>query len=334
MKARAACLLLPVLAVSARAQQRILSPAGPAARELTDLGWFVLLLSLAVLVVVWALIALVLTRPRGSLTEHAPADAGGGQRWLLFGGFLFPALTLASMYVYSLKSMSDFPLSKGMDGPAQIRVIAHQWWWEVHYLYGPVQDHFVTADEVHIPVGTTVDIDLDSADVIHSFWVPALHGKVDTIPGKPNRIRVEASHAGILRGQCAEYCGDEHAKMILLVVAQSQADFQQWLADSRKPAVTPTTSYLIKGQQAFMSAACSLCHTIGGTLAQGTVGPDLTHIGSRRMIASNWLPNNTADMAAWITHARSLKPAVVMPNITAFDGDQLLQVVAYLESLK
>jgi cytochrome c oxidase subunit II len=334
MKLRNACFLLAATGFAAFAQQRILSPAGPAANELAHLGWFVLLLSLAILVVMWFLIGLVLTRPRGSLREHAPADSGGGQHWVIFGGFLFPALTLASMYVYSLKSMADFPLNKGMDGPAQIRVIGHQWWWEVHYLYGPLQDHFVTANEIHLPVGATVDIDLDSADVIHSFWVPGLHGKVDMIPGNPNRIRVEASHPGILRGQCAEYCGDEHAKMVLLVVAQAPAEFQKWLADSRKPAVTPTTPYLIAGQQAYMSAACSLCHTINGTLSQGTVGPDLTHIGSRRMIASNWLPNNTADLAAWITHARSLKPAVIMPNITAFNGDQLLQVVAYLQSLK
>lgn len=316
------------------AQQRILSPGGPAAHELTQLGWFVLLVSLGVLAVMWFLIALVLTRPRGSLREHAPPDSGGGQRWVIFGGILFPALTLASMYVYSLKSMSDFPLDKGMDGPAQIRIVGHQWWWEAHYLYGPLQDHFVTADELHIPVGQTVDIDLDSVDVIHSFWVPALHGKVDLIPGKRNRIRIEASHAGIFKGQCAEYCGDEHATMLLLVVAQNPPDFQKWLADSRKPAAAPTSDYLMAGQQVYMSAACSLCHTISGTQSLGTVGPDLTHIGSRMRIASNWLPNDTSDLAAWVTHARSLKPAVVMPNITAFNGDQLRELVAYLQSLK
>jgi cytochrome c oxidase subunit 2 len=334
MKQRHAWLIIAAPVSAASAQQRMLAPAGPAAKEIASLGWFVLILSLAVLAVMWFLIAVVLTRPRGSLREHAPADTGGGQHWIIFGGFLFPALTLASMYVYSLKSMSDFPLNKGMDGAPQIRVTGHQWWWEIQYLYGPLHDHFVTADELHIPVGTTVDIDLYSADVIHSFWVPALHGKVDMIPGRPNRIRVEASRPGTFRGQCAVYCGDEHAKMILLVVAQNQADFQKWLADSRRPAVTPTTDYLMAGQQAYMSAACSLCHTIKGTLSQGTVGPDLTHIASRRMIASNWLPNNTADLAAWITHARSLKPAVLMPNVTAFDGGQLLQVVAYLQSLK
>jgi cytochrome c oxidase subunit II len=315
-------------------QQRILSAAGPAAHNLANLGWFVLLLSLGVLVVTWGLIGMVLTRRRGSLREHAPADTGGGQRWVFFGGFVFPALVLWAMYVYGLDSMAAFPLNRGRNTPPQILVIGHQWWWEVHYLYGPVHDHFVTANEIHIPAGKTVDIDLQAADVIHSFWVPALHGKVDMIPGTTNRIRVEADHPGILRGQCAVYCGDEHAKMILLVVAQSQADFQKWLADSRKPAVTPTSPNLIAGQQQFLSASCSLCHTIDGTLSHGTVGPDLTHLASRRMIAANWLDNDTANLEAWVTYARSLKPGVVMPNVTSFTGDQLRELVAYLQSLK
>jgi len=282
----------------------------------------------------WALIAMVLTRPRGSLAEHAPADTGGGQKFVIFGGFLFPALILASMYVYSLKSMSEFPLNRGMEMPAQLRVVGHQWWWEVQYRFGDLQGHFVSANEIHIPTGTAIDIDLDSEDVIHSFWVPALHGKVDMIPGNPNRIRVEASHPGIYRGQCAEYCGDEHAAMILLVVAQDPADFQKWLENARQPGVTPSTPDQVAGQQVFLSTACALCHTIDGTLAHGTVGPNLTHLASRRMIASNWLENNTANLEAWVTHARSLKPSVLMPDMTVFTGDQARQLVAYLQSLK
>ena len=327
-------LLAAVANASTFGQQRILAPAGPAAGSLATLGWFVLILSLVVMVVMWALIAMVLTRPRGSLAEHAPADTGGGQKFVIFGGFLFPALILASMYVYSLKSMSEFPLNRGMEMPAQLRVVGHQWWWEVQYRFGDLQGHFVSANEIHIPTGTAIDIDLDSEDVIHSFWVPALHGKVDMIPGNPNRIRVEASHPGIYRGQCAEYCGDEHAAMILLVVAQDPADFQKWLENARQPGVTPSTPDQIAGQQVFLSTACALCHTIDGTLAHGTVGPNLTHLASRRMIASNWLENNTANLEAWVTHARSLKPSVLMPDMTVFTGDQARQLVAYLQSLK
>lgn len=315
-------------------QQRILSPAGPAANHIAGLGWFVLLLSLGVLVVTWALIGILLTRRRGNLTEHAPPDTGGGQRWVFFGGFVFPSMILASMFVYGLESMAAFPLNHGTKSPPQILIIGHQWWWEVHYLYGPLHDHFVTANEIHIPSGTTVDIDLQSADVIHSFWVPALHGKVDMIPGTTNRIEVKADRPGVLRGQCAVYCGDEHPRMVLLVVAQKPADFRMWLADARKSAATPVSPELVAGQNVFMSASCSLCHTIDGTLAHGNVGPSLTHIGSRKMIAANWLDNNTANLTAWVTNARSLKPAVVMPNVTSFTGDQLRDLVAYLQSLK
>lgn len=315
-------------------QQRILSPAGPAANSIAGLGWFTLLLSLGVLVVMWVLIAMILTRRRGSLTEHAPADTGGGQGWVFYGGFAFPALVLAAMFFYAMDSMASFPLNHGMKRPPQMLIIGHQWWWEVHYLYGPVHDHFITANEIHIPTGTTVDIDLQSADVIHSFWVPALHGKVDMMPGVTNRIEVQADRPGIMRGQCAVYCGDEHPRMVLLVVAQEPAEFQKWLADSRKSAPAPATPELAAGQNLFMSASCSLCHTIDGTPANGSIGPNLTHIGSRKMIASNWLDNNTANLAAWVTNARSLKPEVVMPNVTSFTGGQLRQLVAYLQSLK
>lgn len=327
-------LLATAAAPGAFGQQRILAPAGPAGQSLTNLGWFVLLLSLAVAIIMWGVVILLLTRPRGSFDEHAPADEGGGQGWILYGGFLFPVFILAAMYAANVDTMRQFPLNKGMNTPAQIRVIGHQWWWEVHYLYGSLDQHFVTADEIHIPTGTPVDIDLNSVDVIHSFWVPALHGKVDLIPGNNNRIRVEASHPGTLRGQCAEYCGDEHAKMILLVVAQKPDDFERWLSDMRKPAAQPVADEQIAGQKVFMNAACPLCHTLGGTLAQGTVGPNLTHIGSRKMIASNWLENNFANLQAWILHARSLKPGVVMPNMTEFNGDQSRQLTVYLQSLK
>jgi cytochrome c oxidase subunit 2 len=316
------------------AQQRILSPAGPAGASLAQLGWFVFILSLVVLAVMWLLIGLVLTRPRGSLEEHEPADTGGGQNWIFIGGFAFPVAILAIMYIAGLDSMSHFPLSGGMNTPAEIRIVGHQWWWELQYFDGTLNQHFITANEIHIPVGRNVDIDLASDDVIHSFWVPALHGKVDLIPGQINRIRIEASHPGVYRGQCAEYCGAEHARMILSVVADTQEDYARWLARMREPGAAPATEEQTQGQAVFMSGGCSVCHTIDGTLAGGTVGPNLTHIGSRGKIAANLLDNNTANLAAWVTHAQALKPDVVMPNMTEFNGDQLRELVVYLESLK
>lgn len=334
MKILAKTVSMLLFAAVGLAQQRILTPGGPAGASLATLGWFVLILSLAVLVVMWFIIGLVLTRPRGSFTEHAPADAGGGQKWIYIGGFAFPAAVLAAMYIAGLSSMSQFPLDGGMNMPAEIKLVGHQWWWEVQYLDGPLNDHFTTANEIHIPAGRAVDIDLTSEDVIHSFWVPSLHGKVDLIPGQMNRIRIQASQPGNYRGQCAEYCGAEHARMILLVVADAPDKFNQWLAHERQPALAPLKPEQAEGQKVFMSAACSVCHMIDGTLAAGTVGPNLTHIGSRQKIASNLLDNNTANLSAWVTHARSLKPAVVMPNMTEFTGDQLHQLIAYLQSLK
>ena len=325
-------LLLPV--VTGTNGQSTLYPGGPAAQKLAHLNWFVLILFLIVTVVMWALIVLVATRPRGNFHEHAPVDVGGGQNWIIFGGFLVPTIILAVVFISGLGAMSAFPVHDGMNMPAEIRITGHQWWWEVRYMEGQLDRRVLGANEIHIPTGRAVDIDLVSSDVIHSFWVPTLHGKVDLVPGQVNRIRIEADHTGVFRGQCAEYCGDQHAHMILLVVAHSPDDFQKWLAAQREPGFEPVTAPQAHGRDLFMMRACVLCHTIRGTLAAGTVGPDLTHVGSRIGIAANMLPNDDASLLAWVTHAQSLKPAAVMPNVTQFKGDELRDLVAYLRSLQ
>ncbi len=314
--------------------QSTLDPAGPAAHILSNLGWFTLITSMAVAAVMYILIALVVTRPKGTLDEHAPADAGGGLSWIHIGGFLIPVLILTGILSASVAGMSQFPVHDGMNTSPDIRIIGHQWWWQVEYVDGPVDTHAMTANEIHIPAGRPVDIDLDSADVIHSFWVPQLHGKVDLIPGKRNRIRIQAARPGIYHGQCAEYCGAQHAHMILIVVAQTPEDYQAWLARQRSDAAPPVTTQQIEGQQLFLGKACALCHSVRGTLALGNVGPDLTHMGSRLFIAANYLPNNEANLEAWVTHAQSLKPACAMPNITQFTGTQLRALTAYLRNLK
>lgn len=311
-----------------------LAPAGPASGRIAHLGWFILILFLIVTVVMWALILLVASRPRGSFEEHVRYDAGGGHSWVLIGGFAIPAVILFVIFVMGLDSMSAFPLHDGKETSAEIRVTGHQWWWEVEYLAGGVHEHFITANEIHIPSGRTVDIDLVSADVIHSFWVPALHGKVDLVPGQINRIRVEAGQPGAYTGTCAEYCGRQHVHMELLVVAQTAADYERWLQDQRAEAVAPLDSQEQHGEQVFLSKPCGFCHTIRGTIAGGRVGPDLTHFGSRREIAANMLPNNDANLMAWVTHAQSLKDGAMMPNITQFNGSDLQAIVAYLRHLK
>jgi len=315
--------------------QSTLFPGGPAAAKLSHLSWFVLILFLIVSLVMWALIALVATRPRGNFEEHGPVNAGGGQNFIVFGGFTIPAIILAVVFITGLSATSAFPVHDGgTHMPAQIRLMGHQWWWHVRYVEGELDQRVLTANEIHIPVGRPVDIDLESVDVIHSFWVPTLHGKVDLVPGQVNRIRIEADHPGVFRGQCAEYCGAQHAHMILLVVAQTPEEFQNWLSAQRAPAADPATPQQAHGRDLFLSRACVVCHTIRGTGAAATVGPDLTHIGSRIGIASNMLSNDDANLAAWVTHAQSLKPQSAMPNVTQFTGQELRDLVAYLRNLR
>jgi cytochrome c oxidase subunit 2 len=204
----------------------------------------------------------------------------------------------------------------------------------VHYVDGPVDQHFVTANEIHIPVGQAMTIELQSDDVIHSFWVPQLNGKIDFIPGQINDTRIEASRAGVFRGQCSVYCGAQHAHMAMLVIAQSPADYARWRANQLADAAQPTTPQAQAGEQVFLSAPCAFCHSVRGTDAGGVVAPDLTHIGSRLSLASDTLVNNRANLAAWITRAQSLKPGCEMPNLTEFTGLQLREMVDYLQQLQ
>jgi len=326
-------LMLPVF-LRADAPQSALHPAGPAAAEISHLARFVLILFLIVAAVMWILILLVLTRPRGSFDEHAPIHFERGYSWIWIGGFAVPIVILATVFVSGLRANSHFPIHDGPAHPADIRITGHQWWWDIEYLSGGVNQYFRTANEIHIPAGRPVDIELDSVDVIHSFWVPALHGKVDLVPGQVNHIRIEADQPGTYSGQCAEYCGAQHANMKLLVIADRPEEFERWEENQRQDSRQAVDEQQRAGQDLFLSRPCGLCHTIRGTLANGRVGPDLTHIGSRQKIAANMLPNDDANLAAWITHAQALKPASEMPDITQFDGRQLQAMVAYLRQLQ
>ena len=323
-------------AASCGGPQNMLAPGGPAARELAEAGWFVLIVFSVVSVVMWALILWLALRKRGTLAEHAPWNAPEDTRWLTIGGFAIPTIILAIMFIVTLKTMAAFPMGDNEmhAPPPMLRVVGHQWWWELQYLVGGETHRVVTANEIHIPSGQPVDIELVSADVIHSFWVPELHGKVDLVPGHVNRIRVQADRPQTFRGECAEFCGVQHANMILLVQADAPDAFRAWLAGQANDAVAPSAADVMHGQQLVLSQACVLCHTIRGTGAHGVVGPDLTHLASRRRIAGNELANNTANLSAWVTHAQSLKPSAQMPNLSVFTGEELRDVVAYLETLK
>jgi cytochrome c oxidase subunit 2 len=313
----------------------MMAPGGPAAHRIAALGWFVLITFLIVTAIMWVLVFWLALRRRGTLAEYMPWDAPEDRRWIIVGGFIIPVVILATIFVTMLHTMSEFPMGDNERHlKVDIQVIGHQWWWEVHYIAGGVHQQVVTANEIHIPAGRPVVIGLTSADVIHSFWVPRLHGKVDLNPGMVNHIRLQADRPGTYRGECAEYCGPQHAHMILSVVADPPAKYEAWLERQRRPAAEPASAAAARGRQLFMSGPCVVCHSIRGTDARGQVGPDLTHIGSRTGIAANAYPNTTGSLEAWIVHAQSLKPYARMPNITAFKGDEVRALTTYLQSLK
>ena len=210
-------------------------------------------------------------------------------------------------------------------------VTGHQWWWEFDYQ----GMNILTGNELHIPVGEPVHLDLRSADVIHSFWVPSLQGKRDVIPGHDNTLWLSADKAGTYRGECTEFCGPEHANMNFIVVAQPRAEFDAWVAGQQRPAATGQTGLAAEGAQTILTQACAGCHMIGGVPGYniGKVGPNLTHIGSRAYIAAGTLENTPENLARWIRNPQDVKPDNKMPTL-GLDDDTINKIVAYLESLK
>ncbi|MCA1828732.1 MAG: cytochrome c oxidase subunit II [Myxococcales bacterium] len=323
-----------LLALAACSTERsALHPSGPAARLLADLGWPILVFFTVTSVAMWALVAWVATRRTGTLLEHDGPDAKGGQKWVVYGGFVVPGVAFSAIFVATLRTMSAFPMDHHQHHGADIRVVGHQWWWEVQYVRGSLNDFVATANEIHVPAGQQIDVELVSADVIHSLWAPRLHGKVDLIPGMDNFIRLQADRPGVYEGGCAEFCGLEHAVMRFKVIADEPAKFEQWLAHQREPAPEPSSAEARRGKELFEHGACALCHTVRGTVARATVGPDLTHLAGRSTIAA-YLPRDVADLHAWIVNAPSLKPGTQMPALTHFTGEELHDLVDYLQTLK
>jgi cytochrome c oxidase subunit 2 len=231
--------------------------------------------------------------------------------------------------------VSDWAIVKTTQAPAAsktaltIEAIGHQWYWEFRYPGAKA----VTADEMHIPVATRINLVAKTADVIHSFWVPELNRKIDTIPGQQNRILLYANRAGIYRGQCAEYCGLQHAHMGMLVFAQPKAQFDAWLRRQAAPAKAPQSGLARRGEQVFLDGPCSSCHAIRGTGAAGYVGPDLTHLASRTTLAGLTIPNRRDYLARWVANAQHFKPGNQMPDIQ-MSQRRLRALVAYLETLR
>lgn len=328
----AAALLLPACG----AMDWMDDPRSHQARQLATLSWVATLAFAAVCLVVWLLIGYVVARARrGTLAERGTVDSRDGMGWIYLWGLVIPGVLFAAALIASITMM--FAASEHMHGEHQapaITITGHQWWWEVHY-HGPTPaDGFVTANEIHIPVGRDVLVRLRSADVIHSFWVPKLSGKVDLVPARDNHIMLHADTPGVYEGQCAEFCGAEHAMMRIVVVAEPEAEYQAWRFVQHAPAVLPRHEPEVRGLEVFEQKACSLCHTIRGTEAHGTVGPDLTHVGGRLMIAANTYPNDRAHLQAWITRPHSLKPQMRMPNLFDITGEDLNALAIFLGSLR
>jgi cytochrome c oxidase subunit 2 len=297
--------------------QSALSPAGPEGEVLAEMAW---ILFIGALLIFTAVMALALW----SVFGHRDRTARLSERGLIVGGgIVFTSVTLAALLVYSL--VRGEAVQAPLDAAVRIEVTGEQWWWRVRYLDAQGRPDFETANEIRIPVGQPVLLELKSADVIHSFWVPALAGKLDMIPGRTNRLRLHASRAGEYRGQCAEYCGGPHAFMAFFVIAEQEEGFQQWAARQRSPAGR---------DNALFARHCGACHAVRGTPAAGTRGPDLTHVGGRRTLGAALLPMNRGALAGWIASSQHLKPGNLMPSFQRLSGEELRELAAYLEGLQ
>jgi len=299
---------------------------GPAQRHITTLWWPMLWIGTAVFVFVVVMLVAGIARGRRRSEDEARAEARWGEPFIVIAGVAVSGAILIALFVFSLLQMRALAV-QGRHDALTVHVTGHDWWWEARYDNGAV-----TANEIHIPAGERVRVVLDGADVIHSFWVPQLAPKADTIPGKTNELWLQADRPGSYRGQCAEYCGLQHAHMGLIVIAQSKPDFDAWVRAEAMP-LRPPAGDAARGMKVFLTSTCVGCHAIRGTAATGEAGPDLTHLASRQTIAGATLPNSSDVLLDWVTNPQSVKPGVVMPPTQLSSGD-LQALVDFLRSLR
>jgi cytochrome c oxidase subunit 2 len=310
--------------------QSPLDPHSPQSHDISTLWWWMLVVAgIVFLGAVGMLIYGWIRRGRRGLPFVGESERAEMALVVLFG-IAIPTVILVSLFVVSNvyvlgKTDAPSPRSTAMT----IEVTGHQWWWEVHY----PGTSAVTANEIHIPVRTEVNVVADTADVIHSFWVPQLNRKIDMIPGRQNRIGLYADSPGVYRGQCAEFCGLQHAHMAFYVVAEPPDRFRAWLANMASDARTPAGAEQMAGRQLFMSSQCESCHTIRGTPARGRIGPDLTHLATRTTIAALTLPNTPTYLRQWVMDPQHAKPGNKMPGLNLSDAD-VGSIVTYLRSLR
>lgn len=307
-----------------------LDPRSPQAEAISNLTIIVFVLAALVFLIVEAALFVAVfrfrERPGGALPRQVT-----GHRNLEIGWTIAPVVLLVIVFALMapLLNVIHPPSAESAQQPLRVTVVGNQWWWEYQY----PDLNIVTANELHIPVGVPVELTLESDDVIHSYWVPQLNGKLDVIPGRPNRLLFEAREPGVYGGQCAEFCGIQHAWMLVPVFAQTEVDFAAWVQAQQQPAAPPNRQMTAIGQEVFLSKTCVNCHTVRGTPAEGEFGPDLTHFGSRATIGTGVLSNKPENLALWISDIQTVKPGARMPNFDLSDNE-MVALVAYLESLR
>ncbi|MDD5581120.1 MAG: c-type cytochrome [Methylobacter sp.] len=297
---------------------------GPVSSRITLLIWIMFIGAALITVLICVLLLISIAGPVG--WRHKLTT----EKSIVWGGIVFPIVTLTALLIYGFSILEAGGALVQAENPVHISVVGEQWWWRVIYHH---DDGHTTesANELRIPAGRPIEIKLSTADVIHSFWIPAYAGKVDMIPGRINTLHFVADKPGIVSGQCAEYCGGAHALISFYTVAMSSAGYKAWLAKERADA---TPALAGEGEQIFLSSGCGGCHTVRGTPADGKIGPDLTHVGSRQSLGAGILPNTAENFAKWISQHQTIKPQNLMPPFDIFSESELQALSVYLNSLE
>ena len=329
-RAVAAIVAGAVVPAACGGNQSMFNPQGPVARSSANLGWFLIALSAAIYLAVMGALVIAMWRRRRE-DDQRPETT----RHLARNVMLASAATVVALVALAV---ATFASDRGLNSPSgpgaiTVDVIGHQWWWDFQYRDVSPQDVVVSPNELHVPVGVPIVVRASSRDVIHSFWVPNLRPKRDLIPGFITHTWFRADAPGVYRGQCAEFCGHQHARMALQVVAEPMSTFLQWIARQRQPANEPASDTQRRGRDVFMEGPCVTCHTIRGTDAGSRVGPDLTHVGSRLMLGAGTLPNTRDHLRQWVSNSQAVKPGNRMPPVQ-LDDARLDALVTYLRSLR
>jgi cytochrome c oxidase subunit 2 len=306
--------------------QSSLDPAGYAAEEIAEIFWWMTAGGIFIWIAVIALTVYAVRTPPEAHSQRRTSYL------IIGGGAVIPTVVLTALLIYGLTPIPRL-LALAPEGSLKVFVSGEQWWWRIRYEI-PEGEAVVLANEIRLPVGEPVEFRLDSPDVIHSFWIPSLGGKIDMIPGRVTRIALTPTKTGVFRGACAEYCGTSHALMSFDVVVHEKEDFARWLAHQSAPAQSPSAPLATRGEELFLANGCGACHTVRVTPANGVVGPDLTHVGGRLSIGAGTLPNDVDALVKWIARTEHTKPGVLMPQFGMLPKEELQAMAVYLKGLK